>query len=153
MPTLSPWTRLRRKLDPLVLELHRASPWRVEDVGSVESWLKNLTWWDLWWGDVACESLCSENPRLSSWPVPMTIALDDSDEFAQLQDKVRQQVMHRLLFAIDLSKRMPNAYRKDHKLTGNLANDARQILIFAWRTSTATKWASRFGHEYLGESV
>jgi len=143
----NPWTLLRHRLQPVAEELHRATPWRIDPPATVESWLLSLTWIELQTGDIAIESLCEEPPALNGCFGSLTSAVDEPKEEV-LRDRLMQQVMHRLVFALDLSEKLPKGYRDEHILTGDYRHDAREILIFAWRSSSALYWASKFGVLY-----
>jgi hypothetical protein len=99
------------------------------------------------------EPLCEEPPQLDGIPLSLTQAVEGSPIDERFQERMAQQVMHRIVFAMDLSRRMPNAYRKDHVLTGNYSQDARAILINAWRSSSAAYWAHHFGPLYCEETA
>jgi hypothetical protein len=117
MPKLSPWTRLARRIEPLAEELNNATPWRIEDHQTVENWLHNLSWLDLTICDSACWSLCKDPPYLPHFPIPLTIEIEGSIQDIAWQKRMVQQVMHRLIFAMDLCRRLPKAYKKEVTLT------------------------------------
>jgi hypothetical protein len=148
MRKLTPWTLLRRRLEPIADELHRATPWRIEPPLTVEAWLRSLPWSDLQIGDTLVEPLCEDPPLLDGIPLSLTRAIDGSAEHEAFQERMAQQVMHRLVFAMDLSRRLPTGYRKQHILTGDYAHDAKEVLIYAWRSSSAAYWARHFGPLY-----
>lgn len=147
----NPWTLLRNRLEPLVLELHAAAPWRVEAPLTVEAWLRGLTWEDLWLADEASRSLCSEPPRLDQWLYgPQT---EDSPALQKWQRSAPAtvvQVMHRMLFAVDLSRELPATWRREFPLTGDFPADARTVLIHGWRSNAVRVWARECGHLYVG---
>jgi hypothetical protein len=147
MRKLTPWTLLRRRLEPLANQLHDATPWRIEPPTTVESWLMGLTWFDLLVCDQACEALCDDPPRLPSLYGSLVAATDtpaDEDH----QGRLARQVMHRLLFALDLAQRLPAGYRRDHMMTGEFSHDATEVLIRGWHSSAALYWAREFGPLY-----
>lgn len=47
-----------------------------------------------------------------------------------------------------MSKRMSVCWRRESSLTGEFSHDAKQVLVYAWRTSAAWNWARQFGHRY-----
>lgn len=147
----NPWTLLRKRLTPIVKELHAASPWRVVAPQTVEDWLKELTWWDLLWGDMICERLCQEPPRLDTAILSLTQATEESEEAEQWQLRLIQQVMHRLVFALDLCQKMPAVWRHECNLTGDYAHDARAVLIECWRRNAPFVWATRYAHVYVAQ--
>lgn len=148
----TPWTLLRRRLAPITDELHRATPWRVEPPLTVETWLRHLTWAELQLADITVEPLCHDPPLLNAGLRPLTVATEGSvDE--SFQERMAQQVMHRLIFASDLPSRMPAVYRRDHRLIGEYSHDAREVLIHAWRTSSALYWARHFGPRYCEDAA
>lgn len=152
MRKFSPWTLLRRKLLPLVSELHAATPWRVCAPQELEGWVRNLSWEELWWGDEVCRlQLCRERPVLAGWPCALTLADACIEEPSCPKEAVTCQVMHRLLFAIDLSQRMSGVWRKHFDLNGDFCHDSRVVLIDAWRTSAVLMWADQFGADYLDQ--
>ncbi|MDE3068255.1 MAG: hypothetical protein KGJ60_11975 [Verrucomicrobiota bacterium] len=140
----NPWKLLRRRIEPFADELDRATPWRVEPPACVLDWLLALTWHELQMGDIAVESLCEEPPELGCSLVSLTSAVAKSDQ-EEFQGRLAQQVMHRLIFAIDLSFRLPKGYRDDFQLTGDYRHDAEEVLVYAWRSSSARYWAQFFG--------
>lgn len=148
MRKFTPWTLLRRRLEPMALELDRATPWRIEPPATVESWLQSLTWADLHMADVLLEPVCAGGPTLDTFPISLTTVHGSLEETDQLQERMAQQVMHRLLFALDLSNRMSVTWRHESSLTGEFPHDAREILVYAWRTSAAWNWAQQFGYRY-----
>jgi hypothetical protein len=150
MRKLTPWTLLRRRLEPIADELHRATPWRIEPPLTVESWLRALTWSELQIGDMITEGLCKDPPYIDRL---LTHALASSEADEQFQERVAQQVRHRVVFAMDLSRRLPAAYRRDHARTGDYSHDAREVLIYGWRTSSAIYWARHFGPLYCEEAA
>ena len=148
----SPWTLLKRGLEPLMLELHAAAPWRVCDRASLEEWIRSQTWEEMWWGDETCRSLCSEPPSLPQFPVCLHEASLEADPVSDAwQLRMAQQVMHRLLFALDLP-RMSAGWRREFPLTGQWSADAKMVLIDGWRSNAPLVWARRFGDDYLGEA-
>jgi len=147
----NPWTLLRKRLTPIVLELHAASPWRVVAPQTVEQWLKELTWYELLWGDMICEKLCQEPPRLDTALFSLTQATEESEASEQRQLQLIQQVMHRLVFALDLCLKMPAVWRREIELTGDFSHDARAVLIEGWRRNTPFFWATRYAHVYVAE--
>jgi hypothetical protein len=150
MHKLTPWTLLRRRLEPLANELHDATPWRIDPPATVESWLMNLTWFELLVCDHACESICAEPPELPNWP-SLTAAIEGPPEDVDFQERLARQVMHRFLFALDLTRRMPVGYRRDRTMTGDFAHDATEVLIRGWRSGAALYWAREFGPSYRGD--
>jgi len=148
MRKLTPWTRLYRRLEPLTDELHRATPWRVEPPETVDVWLRSLTWMELNICDCACRTLCEDPPRLPHIPMSLTAAVEGSPDDAKWQEQLARQVMHRLLFAIDLCRRMPIAYRRERIMTGEFVRDSAEVLISGWRSGAALYWAMHFGPLY-----
>lgn len=146
MPKPGPFALLARRLDPLTEELHRATPWRVDPPRTVESWLVSLTWEQLEMCDLFCTLLAREPHRL---PGPLCEAPAEGVRSPltepQLLDLSRQ-MMHRLLFASDLARRMSPTFRRGIPMTGDFASDLHQVL--AWRTSAARNWATQFGPRY-----
>lgn len=146
----TPWTLLRRRLEPLMAELDRATPWRLDDCSSVSDWVKNLTAYDLWWADELCFSICSEDTKLPQFPFSLHEAMiTENAEAEDMQHRMAQQVMHRMLFAVDLSNKMSQTWRKEFKLTGDYPHDSNVILIHAWRTNAPFVWAKDMGDLYL----
>lgn len=129
-------------------ELDRATPWRIEPPASVEIWLHSLTWADLQMADVLLEPVLEGSRTLKTFPFSLVTVEDNLEEPDQLQERMAQQIMHRLLFALDLSKRMSVGWRRESLLTGDFPNDAKQVLIHAWRTAAASNWARQFGPRY-----
>ena len=80
------------------------------------------------------------------FPISLVEAVEDDEDQALLA----RQVMHRLLFALDLSCRLPKVYRNDWSLTGDHSHDAKEILVYAWRSGAALYWAHHFGPRYCG---
>jgi hypothetical protein len=148
MRKFTPWTLLRRRLEPIADELHRATPWRIEPPATVESWLLGLTWRELQFADIAVESLCEEPPMLDGCLGSLTAAVEGSPESERFQERMAQHVMHRIVFAIDLSYRLPKGYRDGHQLTGDYPHDSREVLIYGWRSSSASYCAHHFGRLY-----
>jgi hypothetical protein len=140
-----------------MLELHRATPWRISGHPALREWIQAQTWWELFWGDLACERICSETPKLDGFPVSLLEAVEDNDEQgSEMQSQAASQVMHRLLFASDLCRRMRGGARKEVELlcgvlTGHFAHDAKIVLVHAWRTNVVLWWADEFGSYYLGD--
>ena len=153
MRKLTPWTLLLRRLQPIADELDRATPWRVEAPKTVEQWLMELTWFDLLLGDDQCRALCREPVTLAMLPESLTDAVEGSDWREDSQTRSARQLMHRLIFARDLARRLPAAFRRSHNLTGDYAHDAEEILIRAWRTSSALYWAKHFGPRYCETAI
>jgi len=150
---LTPWTLLRRRLEPLVLELHAAAPWRVCTHAALEDWVRAQTWEEMWWGDEACKELCAEPPQLGGMLFDPRMASESTNpETEQLQECMTRQMMHRMLFALDLGK-MPAVWRREFPLTGDWPSDARMVLIEGWRSNAPLVWAQRFGETYLGEEM
>jgi hypothetical protein len=148
---LTPWTLLRRQLEPLVLELHAAAPWRVCNHRTLEEWIRSQTWEELWWGDEACAALCEEPPQLGGMLFDPRVASESTHpEGERLREWMTRQMMHRMLFAMDLRK-MPAAWRREFPLTGHWPSDARMVLIQGWRSNAPLVWAQRFGENYLGD--
>lgn len=147
MRKLSPWTLLRRRLQPIADELDRATPWRIEPPETVETWLLGLTWNELQLAYITAEALCEDPPRLEGCFGPLVTAVEGIEE-EEFQERMVQQVMHRLIFALDLARRMPKGYRDSHDLTGIYRHDATEVLVRAWRTSSARYWAKHFGPLY-----
>jgi hypothetical protein len=150
---LTPWTLLRRRLEPITEQLDRATPWRIEPPATVETWLLALTWNELQLGDIVTESLYKEPPQLDGCFGSLTAAVEGSPQEERFQERMAQQVMHRLIFALDLSRRMPKGYRDSHVLTGIYSHDAAEVLIRAWRTSSARYWAKYFGPLYCEDTA
>ena len=148
MQNFTPWTLLRRRLEPMAEELDRATPWRIEPPASVESWLCSLTWTDLQMADVLLEPVCAGSRTLDTFPFSLTTVEEGTEAEERFQERMAQQVMHRFLFAFDLSRRMSVGWRRESKLTGDFSHDAKQVLVYAWRTSAARNWARQFGHLY-----
>lgn len=148
MRALTSWTRLRRRLEPLAVVLDGATPWRVSPPLTVQDWLHRLTWYELLECDCACRSLCREPPALPLFPLSLTVAASGSDGNDEQQERIARQVMHRMLFAIDLCRRLPDGYRREHPLTGDYSHDAERVLIFAWRSGASSYWAQHFGKNY-----
>jgi hypothetical protein len=149
MRKFSPWTLLRRRLDPICEELHAAAPWRVEGHPTVEGWLLGLSWWELVECDTFCRwQLCSEPPTLRGVLADLTAAATEACDTETIQERLTVQVMHRMLFAMDLALRMRAGFRREFPLTGNYSEDATLVLIHAWRTGAALEWAREFGPEY-----
>ena len=150
MPKLSHLTVVARRLDPLLDALHSATPWRIAPPATMTTWLFSLTWGELNMCDFVCESLCSDKPRLLS--TLLTAPDEGAEARCSISRQIRQsvpQVMHRLLFATDLARRMPPSIRKEIPTIGSYPHDARQVLIYAWRTRAAVIWAQDFGPRYL----
>ncbi len=148
----NPWTLLRNRLKPVISELHAAAPWRVEAPVTVEDWLRRLTWEELWLADEAARSLCSEPPQLDRWLYgPETEDTPAHEKWQRCAPATVVQVMHRMLFATDLSDEMSAMWRKEFDLTGDFAADAHLVLIHGWRSNAPLEWAKRMGGRYLTE--
>ena len=98
--------------------------------------------------DVLLEPVLAGSRTLDTFPLSLLTVEDDLEEPDQLKERMTQQVMHRLLFALDLSKRMSVVWRRESRLTGDFSHDAKQVLVYAWRTAAASNWARQFGPRY-----
>jgi hypothetical protein len=67
----------------------------------------------------------------------------------RVKEWMTRQMMHRMLFALDLGK-MPATWRREFPLTGDWQHDAPMVLIAGWRGNAPLVWAVRFGQTYLG---
>lgn len=147
----NPWTLLRNRLKPLTEALHEAAPWRVSSHAALVDWIQAQTWDELRWGDDACEPLCKEPPKLAGVLFDPRVASEEEHPTADvLREWMTRQMMHRMIFALDLSRAMRPAWRQAFALKGDWPSDARMILIDGWRTNAALEWAQEFGHLYLG---
>jgi len=148
----NPWTLLRNRLKPLTEVLHAAAPWRIEAPLTMEQWVKAQTWEELWIADEFCRwQLCGEPPRLSGILADLLAASEAEDASAELKQRITVQVMHRMIFSMDLSRAMSAAWRREFPLTGDFVSDSRLILIDAWRTNAVLVWANQCGHLYVGQ--
>lgn len=149
----NPWTLLRNRLNPLSLELHAAAFWRVSSHPTLGEWVKQQTWYELWWGDEACAPLCKERPTLGGGLFDPRVSFEEEHlEAEMMRELMTRQMMHRLLFAVDLSERMSVGWRRQFDLTGDFPEDARMVLIHGWRSNAVLAWAERWGEVYLGEA-
>jgi hypothetical protein len=145
----NPWTLLRKRLTPIVKELHEASPWRVVAPATVEEWLMRLTWYDLLEGDMICEQLCQEPPQLNTPLFSLTLAGEEGADGYERQLRLIQQVMHRLVFALDLCTKMAAVWRKEIELNGDFSHDARAVLIVGWPRAGLARQAGQRGRAEL----
>lgn len=76
--------------------------------------------------------------------------MEEHPERDRLTEWMTCQMMHRMLFAADLSRELPAAWRQAFELTGDWPSDARLILVDAWRTNAVLVWAERMGRIYEG---
>lgn len=67
-----------------------------------------------------------------------------------MRSEIAAQVMHRMLFCVDLSRALKPAWRREFELTGRFQDDARTVLIHGWRTNAALEWAREMGGNYVG---
>lgn len=150
MGKLTPWTKLRRRLEPLVLELHAATSWRVLAPMTLEGWVRGQTWEELWWGDEVIEELCRANPPQGALPAYLLRGGEEGSPEERRRESAAAQVMHRMLYAMDLSREMPAIWRREFPLTGEFPADARMVLIHGWRSNAVLAWARRCGSLYVG---
>src|SRR5437763_1737512 len=83
MRKLTPWTILRRKLEPVAEDLHDATPWRVKPPMTVENWLCSLCWFDLLICNQAVQGLLRHDPPqlANCWSlIPLTVAVDAPED-------------------------------------------------------------------------
>jgi len=114
--------------------------------------VKGQKWMDLWWGDEICRwQLCVEPPRLRAGLCDLLVADEDTNEQTEMRELLTRQVMHRMIFALDLSRRMSAAWRGQFSLTGDFSEDARRVLIDGWRSNAVLVWSEQFGHEYVDQ--
>ena len=147
----NPWTLLRNRLRPLTAALHEAAPWRVSGPPTLEAWVQGLNWEELWIADEFFRwQLCAEPPKLAGMLCDLLAASEAEDETSTRKERLTVQVMHRLIFALDLSLKLPATWRQAFPLTGDFVTDSRLILIDAWRTNAVLVWAKQCGHLYLG---
>lgn len=143
MRKLSNWTILRRRLDPLLEPLLEIPGWPISPVIGVERWLYNLNWKELQICDIVIEGwLCTK------FSLPPCLDTPDNYSGIMARDRLLQQLVYRMFFALDLSERMGKVWRDENPLTSDPFHDNRQVLINAWRTSAALNWARGFGHKY-----
>jgi hypothetical protein len=116
----------------------------------LDAWIRSQTWEEMWWGDEACRTLCEEPPQLGGILFDPRVASESTPPEAEiLREWMTRQMMHRMLFALDL-RRMSAGWRREFPLTGDWPSDARMVLIDGWRSNAPLVWAQSFGAEYLG---
>lgn len=150
MPAPGPLARVARYADPLLEELDRATSWRVCGPPTIEAWLLRLSWQDLWWGDEYCRWLAPSESKPKRPPLFLLTGevgrLEIGSEIPH--EALVCQLMHRLLFARDLYRRMPRSVQQDIPVTGDLHGDFLLVTIRTWYSSTARVWARDWGHLY-----